>query len=101
MARVRKYVKVMPIASAVDQAISKCIAEDVLAKFLSKNRAEARKMSIYEYDEEAVKKVWQNEAFSEGSRRASDTCLSRLSDALRQGFFQLHDISQRNSHPVF
>ena len=66
MARVRKYAKEMPIASAVDRAISECIAEDVLAEFLSKNRAEARKMSIYEYDEEAVKKVWQDEAFAEG-----------------------------------
>lgn len=66
VARVRKYVKEMPIASAVDLAISECIEEDVLADFLSKNRAEAKKMSIYEYDEEAVKKVWQDEAFSEG-----------------------------------
>ncbi len=66
VARVRKYVKEMPIASAVDLAISECIEEDVLADLRSKNRAEAKKMSIYEYDEEAVKKVWQDEAFSEG-----------------------------------
>ena len=66
VARVRKHAKEMPIASAVERAISECIAEDVLAEFLTKNRAEAKKMSIYEYDEEAVKKVWQDEAFAEG-----------------------------------
>ena len=81
VARVRQYAKEMPIASAVDRAISECIAEDVLADFLSKNRAEARKMSIYEYDEEAVKKVWQDEAFAEG-RQEGATLINQLYESL-------------------
>ena len=81
VARVRQYAKEMPIASAVDRAISECIAEDVLAEFLTKNRAEARKMSIYEYDEEAVKKVWQDEAFAEG-RQEGATLINQLYESL-------------------
>ena len=47
-ARVRKYTKEMAIAKAVEQAVSECIEEEILAEFLSKNRAEAIKVSIYE-----------------------------------------------------
>lgn len=49
---VRKYAKTMTIEEAVEKAITECIQEGILAEFLRKNRAEAKKMSIYEYDEE-------------------------------------------------
>ena len=42
----------MPISEAVEQAIRECIEEDILAEFLTQNRAEAKQVSIYEYDEE-------------------------------------------------
>ena len=42
----------MSIEDAVEQAITECIAEGILAEFLSRNRAVAKKVSIYEYDEE-------------------------------------------------
>ncbi len=51
-ARVRKYTKEMAVAKAVEQAVTECIEEGILAEFLSKNRAEAMKVSIYEYDQE-------------------------------------------------
>ncbi len=50
--RVRKYTKEMAITKAVEQAVSECIEEGILAEFLSKNRAEAIKVSIYECDQE-------------------------------------------------
>lgn len=40
-ARVREYAKVMPLEAAVEQAITECIRENILADFLKKNRAEA------------------------------------------------------------
>lgn len=49
---VRRYAKDMPLREAVERAISECIENDILAKFLTKNKAEAIKVSIYEYDEE-------------------------------------------------
>jgi len=36
----------------VEQAISECIQEGIMAEFLKQNRAEAKQVSIYEYDEE-------------------------------------------------
>ena len=51
-ARVREYADTMPISEAVEQAICECIQEGVLAEFLKQNRAEAKQVSIYEYDEE-------------------------------------------------
>lgn len=50
--RVRTYAKQMPLAEAVERAVDECIAEGILSDFLRKNRAEAIKVSIYEYDEE-------------------------------------------------
>ena len=50
--RVRKYVRTVPIEDAVEWAIQECIEEDILAEFLKQNRAEAKSVSIYEYDQE-------------------------------------------------
>lgn len=50
--RVRRYAKELPIEEAVERAITECIREGILKEFLRKNRAEAKRMSIYEYDQE-------------------------------------------------
>lgn len=49
--RVRRYAEEESIDQAVERAITECIKEGILSEFLRKNRAEAKKMSIYEYDE--------------------------------------------------
>ena len=36
----------------MEKAINECIEEGILAEFLKTNRAEAKKVSIYEYDQE-------------------------------------------------
>ena len=48
---------------AVEQAITECISEGILAEFLLKNRAEAKRMSIYEYDEEKHMRQTRAEGF--------------------------------------
>ena len=50
--QVRIFAKELPFAEAVEHAISHCIHNGILADFLSKNRAEAIAVSIFEYDEE-------------------------------------------------
>ena len=50
----------MKIEDAVEQAITECIAEGILADFLTRYRGEGRKMSIYEYDEEQQRR-WDKE----------------------------------------
>ncbi len=65
-ALVREYAQVMPLAEAVEKAIDDCISRGVLAEFLRQNRAEAIKVSIYEYDEERHMRQTKEEGFEEG-----------------------------------
>lgn len=64
--RVREYAAEMPLNLAVEQAITECISEGILADFLRKNRAEAKKVSIYEYDEERHMRQTREEGMEEG-----------------------------------
>ena len=64
--RVREYAAEMPLDEAVERAITECISEGILADFLRKNRAEAKKVSIYEYDEERHMRQTREEGMEEG-----------------------------------
>ena len=59
----------MPIEEAVEQAVTECIKEDILAEFLKKNRAEAFEMSIFEYNEELHLANLRREGYEEGLER--------------------------------
>ena len=50
--KIRAYTETMELAEAVDRAINECIEEDILRDFLMEHKAEARAMSIFEYDQE-------------------------------------------------
>ena len=62
------YAKGRKTDEAVEQAITECIREGILAEFLEKNRAEAKKVSIYEYDAEEHMRMEREESFEEGYR---------------------------------
>lgn len=64
--RVRKYAAEMNLDEAVERAITECISEGILEDFLRKNRAEAKKVSIYEYDEERHMRQTREEGMEEG-----------------------------------
>lgn len=64
--RVREYTKEMSVKDAVERAITECIREGILAEFLSQNKAEAKKVSIYEYDEERQRRFDKEEGRAEG-----------------------------------
>lgn len=64
--RVRNYAKELPIEAAVERAVTECIREEILKSFLQKNRAEAMRMSIYEYDEERHIRQEREDARKEG-----------------------------------
>ena len=67
-ARVREYAEVMELEEAVERAIEECIQEGILKEFLEKNRAEAKNMSIFEYDQEKHIKQEREEAWEEGRK---------------------------------
>ena len=50
--KIRTYTETMELPEAVDRAINECIEEDILRDFLIEHKAEARAMSIFEYDQE-------------------------------------------------
>ena len=59
---IRKYAAEMDIAEAVDRAVTECIRNDILADFLSAQRAEVIAVSIFEYnEEEELKKIRADE----------------------------------------
>ena len=80
--KIRLYSKEQPLAEAVERAIDECIAEDVLKDFLTKHRAEAKAMSIFEYDQEKHIRQEREEAWEEG--RASGLQEGRAS-GLQEG----------------
>ena len=61
----RRYAKEQSIEEAVENAITECIREGILAEFLMKNRAEAKRMSIYEYDQAKHIRQERQEAWEE------------------------------------
>ena len=50
--KVRENSEKMPLQEAVEQAIEYCIQNDILRDFLTEQKAEVSKMSIFEYDEQ-------------------------------------------------
>lgn len=66
VSRVRLYAETMDIEIAVEQTINECIQEGILSDFLMKNKAEAKKVSIYEYDEEKHMRQTREEGFDDG-----------------------------------
>lgn len=66
--RIRKYreQEKMSLEDAVERAITECIEKGILAEYLIKNRMEAKKVSIYEYDEEKQRKLDRAEGYEDG-----------------------------------
>ena len=64
--RVRKYTRELSLPEAVECAITECIREGILKEFLVKNRAEVKKMSIYEYDQEKHIRMERQDAWEDG-----------------------------------
>ena len=65
--KIKRYTKeIKNIEEAVDRAINECIAEDVLADFLRKHRAEVLDVCITEYNEERVMDAMRSDAFEDG-----------------------------------
>lgn len=66
-AKVRENIKAgYPVREAVEQAVTGCIREGILEEFLRRNRSEAMKVSIYEYDAERHLRMEREEAYKDG-----------------------------------
>ena len=75
--KVRTYNKTMAIADAVAVAVDECIKEEILADFLRRNKAEAIRMSIYEYDQELHDKTLLEEGCEVGITQGTIKTLTK------------------------
>lgn len=66
IAEIRKNLETMSMEQAVTVAVDTCIKKDILRDFLLEQKAEVIAMSIYEYNEEYVKKTFHDEGYDEG-----------------------------------
>ena len=80
--QVRAYAKEMPFPVAVEKAVDYCISTGILSNFLSKNRAEAIAVSIFEYDEEKHMKSEREEWREIGRKEGHTTGLKTGRDNL-------------------
>ncbi len=84
--KVRIFAKKMSFSEAAECAVNYCIDNGILADFLSKNRAEAIAVSIFEYDEEkhikSEREEWRNIGWKEGEERLA-RLIQRLIDSGR------------------
>lgn len=60
----------LPFPEAVEKAVDYCIKHGILANFLTKNRAEAIDMSIFEFDEEKFIKTEREYAYERGLEKS-------------------------------
>ncbi len=85
-ARVREYTKEMALDEAVERAITECIEEGVLAEFLGKYRAEAKKVSIYEYDMEKHMRQEREEHLETGRKEGrTEKVVEQIQKKLAKG----------------
>ena len=104
VARIRTYSAEMPLADAVEKAITECITENILRDFLLKNRAEAKAMSIYEYDEAKTMRMFREEGYEDGERNGKiqatiEMCLefNLSSDAIVQKLMTKFQFSENQA----
>ena len=76
--KIREYTATMELVEAVDRAINECVEEDVLRDFLMKHKAEARAMSIFEYDQERHMQQEREAGIEKGRRQGEEQLLRRL-----------------------
>ena len=104
VARIRTYSDEMPLTDAVEKEITECIHENILRDFLLKNRAEAKAMSIYEYDEEKTLRMFREEGYEDGERNGKiqatiEMCLefNLSSDAIVQKLMTKFQFSENQA----
>ena len=68
VAEIRKNLELMELRQAVELAVEECIEKDILRDFLLAQRNEVVAMSIYEYNEEYVRKFF----FEDGEKTGYD-----------------------------
>ena len=70
-------VEKLDVKEAVTEAMDECIDEDILVDFFEEHREEGVEVSIYDYDEEKVRKTLADEAREEGETLAKIALITK------------------------
>lgn len=94
---IREYVKEgMSIEEAVEEAIEECIKNGVLKEFLEKNRSEAMKVSIYEYDQKRHMEMEREEGREEGRKEGREEGREKaLLELVRDGMITIEYVAEK------
>ena len=99
--RIRGYAKELEIAEAVERAVTECIREDILADFLSAQRAEVIAMSIFEYNkEEEMKKIRADEFRIGKAEGKAEGKISTALNMLARGRDSIEEIAELTELPL-
>ena len=107
--KVRTYTKEDNLDNAVERAVNECSHDGILADFLTQNKSEVIAMSIFEYDEKAVRQVYYEDGLEAGleaglkaGRKAGrkDGIKTGILNMLRAKKYSLEEISEVFQVPV-
>lgn len=103
---IRRNLKSMELKRAVETAVEECISKDILKDFLLEQKAEVIAMSIYEYNEEYVRKSLFEDGQSEAENKLGklirilleeekpdDLLLASENKEIREAFYKQYGIS--------
>ena len=93
VARVRRYATDSSLDEAVERAVDECIHEGILTDFLSRNRAEVIKMSIFEYDQELEEKKLREAEFEAGREEGERIGFKLAAIEFAQRLLEMHEFS--------
>ncbi len=78
--------EILDVTAHAEQAIRECIAEGVPKDFLEKHRAEAKEMSIFEYDQEKHMRQEREDAWADGhSAGREEMLITQIRKKLAKG----------------
>lgn len=82
VAAVRRNMENMELQEAAEKAVVECIEKDILRDFFLEQRSEVITMSIYEYNEEYIRRTLREDGYADGRRKG----LTEAVDAMVENF---------------
>ncbi len=88
VAAVRRNMESMELLEATESAVKECIEKDILKDFFLEQRSEVVAMSIYEYNEEYIRRTLLEDGYADGRRKglteAVDVMMEKFHIGLRE-----------------
>lgn len=84
----------MELGDAIETAVNECIRKDILRDFLMEQKAEVIAMSIYEYNEEYVRKTLFEDGKETGYNqgKVDDIRLVSEDESAREAYYRQYNI---------